>query len=71
MTIEESIETREVEGTRPKAIEKYKVRLENVNVWYGTKRAVKDINLNVRDKSVTAFIGPSGCLLYTSPSPRD
>ncbi|HTH22126.1 MAG TPA: ATP-binding cassette domain-containing protein, partial [Nitrososphaeraceae archaeon] len=61
MAIEESIETREVEGTRPKAIEKYKVRLENVNVWYGTKRAVKDINLNVRDKSVTAFIGPSGC----------
>jgi phosphate transport system ATP-binding protein len=41
--------------------ERYKVRIENVNVWYGTKRAIKDINLNVKDKTVTAFIGPSGC----------
>jgi phosphate transport system ATP-binding protein len=41
--------------------ERYKVRIENVSVWYGAKRAIKDINLNVRDKTVTAFIGPSGC----------
>jgi len=41
--------------------EKYKVRIENVNGWYGTKRAIKDINLNVKEKTVTAFIGPSGC----------
>ncbi|MGV8107763.1 MAG: phosphate ABC transporter ATP-binding protein PstB [Nitrososphaerota archaeon] len=41
--------------------ERYKVRIENVSVWYGTKRAIKDINLNVKDKTVTAFIGPSGC----------
>ena len=41
--------------------EKYKVRIENVNGWYGTKRAIKDINLNVKEKAVTAFIGPSGC----------
>jgi phosphate transport system ATP-binding protein len=42
-------------------IEKFKVRIENVNGWYGGKRAIKDINLNVREKTVTAFIGPSGC----------
>jgi phosphate transport system ATP-binding protein len=41
--------------------EKYKVRIENVNGWYGTKRAIKNINLNVKEKAVTAFIGPSGC----------
>ena len=41
--------------------EKYKVRIEKVNGWYGAKRAIKDINLNVKDKAVTAFIGPSGC----------
>ena len=41
--------------------ERYKVRIENVNGWYGSKRAIKDINLNVKEKTVTAFIGPSGC----------
>ena len=41
--------------------EKYKVRIEKVNGWYGAKRAIKDVNLNVKDKAVTAFIGPSGC----------
>jgi phosphate transport system ATP-binding protein len=41
--------------------EKFKVRIENVNGWYGNKRAIKDVNLDVKDKSVTAFIGPSGC----------
>ncbi|MGC1264179.1 MAG: phosphate ABC transporter ATP-binding protein PstB [Nitrososphaeraceae archaeon] len=41
--------------------EKYKVKIEKVNGWYGAKRAIKDINLNVKDNAVTAFIGPSGC----------
>ncbi len=41
--------------------EKYKVRIEKVNGWYGPKRAIKDVNLNVIDNAVTAFIGPSGC----------
>ena len=61
MAIEEPIEAKEVERISPKTTEKYKVRIENVTVWYGSKKAIKDINLNVRDKSVTAFIGPSGC----------
>lgn len=43
------------------ASQKYKVKIENVNGWYGAKRAIKDINLGVKEKSVTAFIGPSGC----------
>ena len=44
-----------------KSAEKIKVRIENVNGWYGSKRAIKDINLDIKEKSVTAFIGPSGC----------
>jgi phosphate transport system ATP-binding protein len=43
------------------ATQKYKVRIENVNGWYGAKRAINDIHLDVKEKSVTAFIGPSGC----------
>ena len=72
MAIEEPIEADEaiLEGAREstsetkkvqESTEKYKVRIEKVNGWYGAKRAIKDINLNVKDKAVTAFIGPSGC----------
>src|SRR5699024_8752843 len=34
---------------------------ENLNVWYGEKHAIKDINLSIYEKEVTAIIGPSGC----------
>jgi phosphate transport system ATP-binding protein len=58
LAIEDPIEAKE---TVVQATEKYKVRIENVNGWYGNKRAIKEINLNVKEKTVTAFIGPSGC----------
>lgn len=34
---------------------------EQLNLWYGEQQALKDINLRVAQKQVTAFIGPSGC----------
>jgi phosphate transport system ATP-binding protein len=62
LAIEEPIEEKEVEKRIvQESAEKYKVRIENVNGWYGSKRAIKDVNLNVKEKTVTAFIGPSGC----------
>ena len=67
MAIEDPIEAKEtvvkevVKEPVLQATEKYKVKIESVNGWYGKKRAIKDINLNVKEKSVTAFIGPSGC----------
>jgi phosphate transport system ATP-binding protein len=61
LAIEEPIEAKQVEDSRSKLTEKYKVRIEDVSVWYGSKKAIKNVSLNVRDKSVTAFIGPSGC----------
>ena len=33
----------------------------NVSIFYGTKQAVQDVNLQIPAKSVTAIIGPSGC----------
>jgi phosphate transport system ATP-binding protein len=60
LAIEDPIEAQAKEAV-VQTSERYKVRIENVNVWYGAKRAIKDINLNVKDKTVTAFIGPSGC----------
>lgn len=59
MAIEEPIE--EKGEAAQQTAERYKVRIENVNGWYGSKRAIKDVNLNVKEKTVTAFIGPSGC----------
>ncbi len=39
----------------------YKAESKNVNFFYGDYHALKDINLNFPDKTVTALIGPSGC----------
>ncbi|MEJ2758892.1 MAG: phosphate ABC transporter ATP-binding protein PstB [Anaerolineales bacterium] len=33
----------------------------NVNIFYGSFRAVKDVNLEVKKHKITAIIGPSGC----------
>ncbi|OCW56415.1 phosphate ABC transporter ATP-binding protein PstB [Hoeflea olei] len=38
-----------------------KMRGTNVSVFYGAKQALYDVNLDVRENSVTALIGPSGC----------
>ena len=36
-------------------------RIEDVDFYYGDKRALKSINLEISEKKATAFIGPSGC----------
>ena len=38
-----------------------KIVVKNLNLYYGDKQALKNISLEIPDKSVTAFIGPSGC----------
>ncbi len=35
--------------------------ISHVNLFYGEKQVLKDVNLNIKNKMVTAFIGPSGC----------
>ena len=34
---------------------------QNLNLWYGQDKALKDINLSIYENEVTAIIGPSGC----------
>ncbi len=34
---------------------------EDLNLWYGETHALKNINMEIPDKSITALIGPSGC----------
>jgi phosphate transport system ATP-binding protein len=40
---------------------RFKVEIKNLAVYYGKFRALKDINLGVHEKRITAIIGPSGC----------
>ena len=35
--------------------------VRDLNLWYGQAQALKDITLNIPEKSITALIGPSGC----------
>lgn len=40
---------------------KEKIKVENMNFYYGNFKALKNINMNIKEKEITAFIGPSGC----------
>ena len=38
-----------------------KISARDVQVYYGDNHAIKDVNVDIQDHTVTAFIGPSGC----------
>jgi len=38
-----------------------RIRCDNVSVYYGEKRAINDISLDIEKNAVIALIGPSGC----------
>ena len=38
-----------------------KIEITNLNLRYGSFHALKNVNLSIREKEITAFIGPSGC----------
>jgi phosphate transport system ATP-binding protein len=42
-------------------IAKPQIEVENLNLWYGEKQALKNISMHIPKNSVTALIGPSGC----------
>jgi phosphate transport system ATP-binding protein len=42
-------------------ISNLKMQSINLNAWFGSKQALKDINLSVKANAVSAIIGPSGC----------
>ena len=39
----------------------YKLTIKNLDLYYSDFKALKNINLNIQEKEITAFIGPSGC----------
>ena len=38
-----------------------KIFTKDLNLYYGANHALKDINMDINEKAITAFIGPSGC----------
>ena len=37
------------------------ITVSGLNLWYGQMQALKNINIDIPEKSITALIGPSGC----------
>ena len=37
------------------------ITVKDLNLWYGQTRALKNITMDIPEKSITALIGPSGC----------
>ena len=40
---------------------KTKIQVRDLNLWYGENHALKNVSMDIKEKSITAFIGPSGC----------
>ena len=54
-------EPEKTESSASAALGELKMKAADVNLWYGPKQALFDVNLHIFDQSVTALIGPSGC----------
>lgn len=37
------------------------ISVKDLNLYYGTNHALKNVSMDIYEKSITAFIGPSGC----------
>lgn len=48
-------------GDIPQNMPPAKLEIRNLNFYYGDFQALNNINIDIPDKKVTAFIGPSGC----------
>lgn len=42
-------------------MEKIKISVNDLNLYYGDNHALKNINMDIKENAITAFIGPSGC----------
>ena len=38
-----------------------KISVRDLNLYYGDNHALKNVNMNIRENAITAFLGPSGC----------
>src|SRR5450432_235802 len=57
----EAVATRPAKESAPLAPAAPKMSIRKLDFYYGKFHALKDINLDIAERRVTAFIGPSGC----------
>ena len=55
-------------GHQPKP---FLLAVEALTVSFDGFKAVNNLSFYVEENEIRVIIGPNGCLLYTSPSPRD
>jgi len=55
------VENQTQEKHEKASLNKNKMEIKNMSVFYGKFRAVTDINMNIETNKITAIIGPSGC----------
>ncbi len=48
-------------STQLPAVSTPKIKVRDLNFYYGKYHALKGINIDIPENKVTAFIGPSGC----------
>ena len=49
----------------------YILEVQNIHTYIGQFHILEGVSLQVKRGSITVLLGRNGCLLYTSPSPRD
>jgi len=59
-TLKAPLNQNETQGQREKA-EKIKIQVKDFNFYYGTKLALKNLEMDIKEHSVVGIIGPSGC----------
>ena len=42
-------------------MDKTKISVHNLNLFYGENHALKNVSMDIKERAITAFIGPSGC----------
>jgi len=60
-TVVERVERAAEPAPTPEPAPASTFQVKNLSVWYGDKRAIDDVTLDVASDAVTAIIGPSGC----------
>ncbi|PEJ56943.1 MULTISPECIES: phosphate ABC transporter ATP-binding protein PstB [unclassified Bacillus (in: firmicutes)] len=58
---ENNIKSEDIEDTNTNTKKSIVYDTQNLNLWYGQDKALKNINLSIYENEVTAIIGPSGC----------
>ena len=60
-TVVEHVDRNAESTPTPNPVPSWTFQVKNLSVWYGEKRVIDDMTLDVASNAVTAIIGPSGC----------